>query len=212
MENDQNQQQTPPTPEAQPEVTFPAGEEKKSRKFPKWILAVIGVLIIVGGGVWFLLQTPGTDEIADNEPTPVGNTLSAFATPDPTDAPEPTEAPEPEDKSKLVVEVLNGTGIPGEASFLQAKLEDLGFEDIEAANADDQDETLTTVTFDRKLSPALVDEIKEFLEEIYSGVKVKKASLTSTDIRITTGPRGNATKATPKTTAAPTSTSSGENE
>ncbi len=100
------------------------------------------------------------------------------------------------------IEVLNGTGIPGAASFLQDELKDLGFEDIEAGNADNQDQEETIVTYSRELNSAIADEITKKLEELYDSVRTRKATLSGDfDVSITTGPRkGGTATASPKAT------------
>ena len=50
-------------------------------------------------------------------------------------------------KGKIAVEILNGTGKPGEAGFLQDKLKALGYTKIEVGNATSQNNISTTVTF-----------------------------------------------------------------
>jgi hypothetical protein len=100
------------------------------------------------------------------------------------------------------VEVLNGTGVPGEASFLQKELEELGFENIEAGNADEQDQTETIATYSRELSATVADEITARLEELYEKVRTRRATVSGDfDLTITTGPR----KKTLGATSSPTS-------
>jgi len=184
---EQTHQPIPPASD----VSFPAPPEKNNKKGGfKWMIAVLGVIIILGGGGFVVLKMFGGDE-ANPSPTPEPQQLSAFTTasPEPTPEPSPTPEPEPVDKSEYSVEVLNGTGVAGEASYLQGILEDLGYEDVSAANAESQDETRTTVTYDLELPKAVSDELTAKLEEVYNEVRVKKATLDKVDIRITTGPR-----------------------
>lgn len=178
------------------DVGFPPPPTRENKKSSyKWVVAVLGVIIILGGGGFVVLKMFGGDS-ASSTPTPEPQQLSSFTTPEPTSTPNPTVTPSPEpvDKSEYSVEILNGTGVAGEASFLKAELEDLGFEDISAANAESQDETRTTVTYDLELPQSISDELTERLNKLYSEVRVKKASLDDVDISIVTGPRKESSK------------------
>jgi hypothetical protein len=195
-----------------PPVSFPQPREPEGKsKTMKIIIAVVGVIIIMAVGGWFVLGN-NSGGGASASPTP-GNGLSAFPTPSTTEAPttSPTPTAAPVNKSEVKIEVLNGTGVPGEAGFLQKALEGLGFEEITAGNADSQDETETVATYSRDLSPVIADEITEKLEELYTTVRTRRATISGGyDVSITTGPRKGAAAtakasatATPKTTATP---------
>lgn len=174
--------------------------------FPKWIAAVIGVMLILAIGGFFIARSLG--EATDAEPSPSGGGLSTFPTPDSTTTPEPTPETREVEKSEVRIEVLNGTGTPGEASFLQGELEELGYEEIEVANAESQDETTTTVTFADDLPEEIVEEITEALEEIYDSVETETGGLSGDlDIRILTGPRSGAATSSPSATSSPRATS-----
>jgi len=174
----------------QPQVSFPAPNETAGKQgITKWVIAIVGIVVIVIAGVLFIMQGRNGGEEATPSPTPQEG-LSTFPTPEPEATPEPTSTPEPEpvDKAKIKVEVLNGTGTPGDAGLAKSELEDLGFEDILADNAEDQDETETTITYSRDLSPAIIDEIVESLEQIFNEVKTRKGTVAGDfDIRVLTG-------------------------
>ena len=108
-------------------------------------------------------------------------------------------------KEKVSIEVLNGTGIAGEAGFLQGKLKTLGYSKIEAGNASNQDNEATSVVFSDKLPDSIVEEITKLLEDTYKTVKTRTSSSGSVDVSITTGMRKGATPK-PSITATPTPT------
>lgn len=211
--------QTQPVPH-QPEVSFPQPREPQGKgSNAKIIIAVIGVILILVAGGWFILGNNSGDG-ATASPTP-NSGLSTFPTPEATSTPEPTptEEAKPVDKSEISIEVLNGTGVPGEASFLQGELEDIGFEDTTAGNADDQDATETVATYSRELSATVADEITAKLEELYETVRTRRATITGDfDVSITTGTRKKDSKATSspkasasaKASATPTASPDGE--
>lgn len=199
---------------SQPEVSFPHPRQPEPKSSnAKVIIAVIGVIVIILLGGWFILGNSSGDE----SPTPTpSDGLTDFPTPasTPTPAPTASSTPAPVDKSEIKVEVLNGTGVPGEAGFLQDELEKLGFEDITAGNADEQEATETIATYSRELSAAVADEITARLEELYEKVRTRRATVSGDfDLTITTGPRkkSSAASASPtasaKASASPTATS-----
>jgi len=202
-------QQPSPVMNPQPNVGFPSAKSQNGSK-TKWIvLIVVIVLMILGIGGWLLMK--GGSSNTEPTPTPESGVLSSFATPVPDPTAEPTEEPstEPAVKSEVKIEILNGTGTPGDASLVKTALTKLGYENIEAANSDTQEEERTTVTFARELDTATIDEITAALEEIFSEVRVRKGSLSDgVSVRILTGPKTGTTPGitspTPAASATPT--------
>jgi len=201
-------QQPSPAMNPQPNVGFPSAKSQNGSK-TKWIVlivVIIGMILVVGG--WLLMKGDGSN--TEPTPTPESGVLSSFATPVPDPTAEPTEEPsaEPAVKSEVKIEILNGTGTPGDASLVKTALTKLGYENVEAANSDTQEEERTTVTFARELPAATIDEITTALEEIFSEVRVRKGSLTEgLHVKILTGPKGTSTTSsspTPAASATPT--------
>lgn len=203
MEGEQ-QQEAQPQKET-PSVGFPQQEQGSGggSKFPKWIFALIGIVVIVAVGGFFIFRI--TSQSGDTpSPSPDGQSLGAASTPTSQPAASPTPEPEPVKKSEIRVEVLNGTGAAGGASFLKNELEDLGFDNVDAGNADDQEEERTTVTFTRDVQKSVIDEITKKLEEEYAEVRTKRGTISGDfDIRILTGPRKGSSDATPTPTSTP---------
>jgi hypothetical protein len=179
-------------------IVSPEAPAKKGKKKIVWVLFGI-VFIAIAVLVGFYIMGNGNEEPTPT-PTPY---VSGFE--DETSA-TPTPAPEV-DKSEVSIEILNGTGIPGEAGFLQTKLKALGYTKIETGNADKQDNEITQVTFSTSLSKTVVDEIMTELESIYEDVNDRTSSTLSVDVQIVTGLRKGATpkaSATPKVSATAT--------
>ena len=154
-------------------------EKGKSKKKIWIIIAVVVVLLLAVGG-WFIFSSPGseTDENTTEQVTP---------TRAPTNTPTPSEEIQ---KADISIQVLNGTGIAGEATFIQGELEAVGYTDVEADNADTKDAVDTTVTFVEGVSSEVQDEIVEILEESYDEVVIKTASsLGGFDVKILLGYR-----------------------
>ncbi len=191
------------TPPAAPEVGFPLSQPKPKGKSNKWIFIVVGLLILGAGGVYFFTRGQKEEETL---PSP---TVGGVA----TSTPAPTPTLSPTDRKDVSIEIQNGTGISGEAAYLQGVLKNLGYSDIKVGNASSQDATKTTVTFGKSVSQTIKDEITNKLEEVYKDVDVKTSSTQSVDVLIVTGLRKGATAkpsptATPKTSPSPSPTAS----
>lgn len=169
-----------------PQSTSFSVEPKSKNSGSKWVLIFIGLLILGGAGIFFFTKS-------SNEPI-VTPTPSFNVTPieDKTTS-TPTNSPAPVKKDDISIEIQNGTGIPGEAKFLQDKLKVLGYSDISVGNASSTDNTVTTVTFTKTLSQTVQDEIKKELETIYKDVTVKTSSTQKSDVVIVTGLRSGQT-------------------
>ncbi len=184
---DQGQNYTPHS--GQNDVGFVEPTQPNGGSKLPWIIGIIIAILIVAGGGFLLLQAypiGNSDNTNQKE-----DSLSTFATPEPseTTAPTPTPSASPVAMEDLTINILNGTGVAGEASLLQAELTDLGYANIEAANAEDQDETATTVTYGPGVSEDVKEEINELLEEMYTDVRVVEEEMEEFDIQILTGPR-----------------------
>jgi len=187
-----------------PEVGFPLSQSKTKKKTNILVFIILGILILVGGIIFFVTKGNKESELVSPTPTSEGIVINT---------PSATETPEPIDKVDVAIEILNGTGISGEAGYLQGKLRDLGYTDIEVGNADDQDQTVTTVTFSVDLDETNKNEIQAELEKLYEDVSVKTSSSISFDVSIVTGLKKGATPkpsatATPEPSATSTATAS----
>lgn len=174
----------------------PPSLRRKSKK--KWILILI-ILALAAGGTFFLFQSPKPEELEETL-EPIATEEQEFPTPTPTPIPVPV------DRSVIRIEVLNGTGIAKEASFLKGKFEELGYSQIEVGNADDQTHTTTIVAFSSAIADEVREEILEKLEDIYQKLESTETDLKDLDIRVITGLRHGQTLPTPTPTVQPTPT------
>ncbi len=196
-------QQVQQNTELSPSIKTPK-RRRAGKKGKKILIIVLAAIFLGGGGVgaWYLLQEPdATEEATDN---------AELTTPE---FQEPTEKPTPTIKSvnkeEVKIQVLNGTGVPGEAGLLKGKLEGLGYIEIVAENAQEQDYSKTQATFSKSLSKDVVDEVTEELEDVYKEVTTKTSStLEEFDIEIITGIRKDFIPSPTKAPATPTPTGS----
>lgn len=170
-------------------------EKGQRKKFPLKIVIFALVVILLGFVGWFVL-TPPPGASDSNEVSVVTEESTTVI----TDTPTPT--PEPVDKTQITFEILNGTGIPKEASFLVDEITKLGYEQFDTGNADDDTYKDTIVTYNSGTSETVKQEITQLLKSLYETVTEKTGSI-DTDVQIITGyKKGH----TPTPTSAPAAT------
>ncbi len=193
MSETQNQEQEPLEAPSRPSVSFPTmPASRKPNSSTGKVILIVSVLAIVGVLGFFVFR--GLRSGGNPSPTPESVVEGTAATPEPTATPSI-------DKSKVKIEIQNGTGISGEAAYLQDRLRSLGYTNIKVGNATSQDNTTTTVTFAKTTPQAVVDEITAKLQELYKKVETKTSTTLKTDVLIVTGLQKGAT---PKPSATPT--------
>lgn len=186
-----------PATDRQTFSTQPPPLKKKSGK--KWIILVLVLILIavLSAVAYFLFRSPQeeTPKQPFPEPTPVADSQE----------PSPTPTPEPVVRDEVSLEVLNGTGIAGEAALLREKLKELGYSEIKVGNAQGEARETTEVSFATSVPEPVRNEILSLLKQTYVEVDV-----TSTQgeggVRIITGLRTGQTLPTPTPTSAPTPT------
>jgi hypothetical protein len=202
-------------------VSFPTISQPKKSGGVKTIL-IIGVLILVAILGFMIFKSAGTgDEDATPTPTDFDNltTPSSVTIPTALASSTPTASPSAKiDKTKVAIQIQNGTGITGEAAYLQSQLSSLGYTNVKVGNSGET-VTATSATFLTSLDSGAVAEITQKLNTVYQTVNTKTASTGSFDVVIITGlrkgatpassgtPRGTSTS-TPRGTTTPTPVSS----
>lgn len=169
-------------------VEAPVREEVGSQKPTVWasepprrsgkkLLVLVGIFLVLGGlvvGGVFSLRSRGEKEV---ESLPVVEVTPSPAEEGPGDISQvtPTATPAAEvveiDLQDYSVQVLNGSGVPGEAGRAEDLLLAGGFEAIDVGNADSYDYTDTEVSLREGTPKAVFDSIEEVLGESYSVVK-----------------------------------------
>ncbi len=191
------------TPTKSSDVTAPDIKKPRKKKKSKLVKVIIIVIVLaaLGGGGWFLLKEPDFGE----EVTETTGLTAPKVTESPT--PTPQEVEEPVERDDISIEILNGTGIAKEASYLQGRLANLDYLKIETGNASEQDYEVATVTFSSSLDERIVDELTKEFEDIYNDVNTKTSSSLDVDVQVITGLRAGQTVPTSEPTSAPTPTS-----
>ena len=162
------------------------------KSFTPIIVAIIIILVLIVGFFIFLQsQTSNQSKI----------------TPTPIQEPTPTKKPEI-DREKVKIQVLNGTGTPGQAGTAVEALTKAGYigDNIKSANAGEFDTIETTISA-KKGFEEVANDVKEILKETFNDAKVDPnilPELSEFDIVITTGGKKFEEETKPSTTPNPT--------
>ena len=157
--------------------------EKSGKSGFKIFLIVLLLLVAVGlaaGGVYYYKNSSKTSE---EEGTERKQETQAEA----TQTPEPTKSTV--DLKKFTVNVLNGSGITGEAKKVSDLLVTGGFAESKTGNAANSKFTKTEVALKEAVPAEVFDAVKKSLGDTYDVVKAEKAhdSKSTYDIVITVG-------------------------
>lgn len=173
----------------------------KKSKFPIIIIAVVLIAALFGGIFLFSRNT-------STKPPEVSVTTTEAPTPSPTPAPLV-------DKESVKIQVLNGTGTPGQATKVAVSLKNAGYnlDNIKTGNAP---ENLTTSSIAVKAGfESVAADMKTVLSSDFPGIEITSSPLgteSAFDIVVTTGgQKYEAPTATPTPTvgATPTPTPTG---
>lgn len=135
--------------EAEPETEAVIEEEKPNYL---WIIIPTALLVgaLVGGLITYFSGISKLPKTVDASPSPIASV-----------SPEPSATPESKtevDRSKISIQVLNGSGISGFAGKAKTYLEGLKYVDVAVGNAATSDFTDTVIS--------VKDSKKEFLETV----------------------------------------------
>lgn len=209
-QNTQVTNQVPETPQQSNGngVSFPTVGAPKQSGGPKTLL-IIGILILVGILGFVIYKSASKKSSAIAEPTPFDNLTQPDQNASTVSTPTPAATPSV-DKSTVTIQIQNGTGISGEAAYLQTQLKDLGYTNITVGNASETGLTSTKVTFSSTLDSGVVSEITQKLNSLYQNVTTDTSSSQTSGVVIITGLRKGSTPLpsdTPVDTATPADTS-----
>lgn len=155
-----------------------------SNKGGKGLLIFVIVLVFLAVGVvGFVVYKSNSMSKAPlvPEPTPTSGMTETI---------EPTATPAPgiTDKSEVKIQILNGSGVVGQAGKIATALEKEDFKTPETANYDGDKQSDTTVSYTAAVDKSLVDEVVTVLKKTFTTVNATvSATLTDFDIQIVTG-------------------------
>ncbi len=172
----ENPPPAPPVPKEQME--YLNIEEASPSRFNIWMYVFIaGAVFTLGILGFFAYKFRQNIASRTASPTPQANASSA---------PSPTPVPEIK-KEDLKVQVLNGSGIAGQAAKVKEALAGLGLSQIEIGNAEGALAKETVVVFSKQASDSLRKAVITKLEGIFEAVSTSDNGDLGTDILITTG-------------------------
>lgn len=159
----------------------------KVRKAPSkgLVLIALGILIanlILGVVLYFKFYKPPKAEkiISENNNIMIEETIKEVT--------ESASVKEEVKKEDLKVQILNGTGIPGQAGKVKTLLTGIGYKDVTTANSSKEDAVEAMVIFSEKVSDANKDEVIKKLEEVFETVTNADATgVVTYDIAVVTG-------------------------
>ncbi len=165
-----------------------SSDKKKKPGFFKTfliLLIVLSVIAAIAGGVIYYQKNvaeKSPDETQNNE-----NITQEEPSPSPTEAPV-TEEVKP-DYTEYSLQILNGSGVPGEAGKVKDLLSEYEFHSIITGNASSYDFDKTIISVKDGLPKQVFDDLKEAIEESYevesSSEKLEESS--DFDVVITVG-------------------------
>lgn len=143
-------------PASPPQITTESNQnqsgEKKNVLLPILVIVLLGIAVL--GGLFLYRQnfSKKIEKIKEVSlsPTPIEKVT-----------------PKPLDLSKFKIEILNGSGIEGQASSQKTDLESMGFVVAAIGNADNGDYTTTLIQTKKDVDKAFLDKLRTVLEESF---------------------------------------------
>ena len=158
-------------------------EEEVEKSNYLWIIIPTALLIgaLVGGLITYFSGLSRL-QVADQTPSPVPS-VEPMVTSTPVASPSSTIK-----REDLKVQVLNGSGISGEAGKAKTLLEGLGYKNVDTGNASSSDYAQTEISIKTTSKDALATVIKD-LSTKYSAVEASKPLVVTSkyDLVITLG-------------------------
>ncbi len=167
-------------------------EKKKGSGFFKTFLIILTVLslaAVIAGGVYYYQKNiaGGNKEEQKEEVGEKQEVQQPTATP----TEEPVKETVKVDYSKYTLQVLNGSGIPGEAGKAKDLLKSLKFKSVLTGNASSYDFEKTTISLKENVPNQVFTEIKDLLSDTYDLESKAATSEDSSkyDVVVTVGQR-----------------------
>ena len=157
---------------------------KSFAKNNKKILLIVFAVLIIAAGTSFVFIKQKKQPVSPKKEAEITK-----VSPMPTPAEESTASSEIGEISKdaLKIQILNGTGIAGQAQDLADLLKSDGFGDVPLSTPPATDNTQATAAFKKSIPQTVKDNLTQKLEGIFETVQVETLQESDFDIEITTG-------------------------
>jgi len=182
-------EEAPKEEKTEEKVEKPAPENKeKTSFFILFISFLIGLLLGAGliGGFFYYRQKVENVATSETSLTPIP-TYSAETVEGSPEASASASSKPSADFSKYSVQILNGSGIAGEAGKVETLLNDAGFSKTTTGNAKAYDYEETEVAMKESVSSSIFDEISSALSKYSLKEADTLPSSSSYDVVITVG-------------------------
>ena len=161
------------------------GEEKKSMR-KQYIFLALSLLLLAGAAGFFLLWSETIANPWFKKPQSLHPKPTTAVVPSITSQPSPTEE-SLTDKSAIKIQILNGSGVEGQAGKLSNLLQEIGYNNIITGNTDDLEQR-TTIIYNKLLPKDFLLGITEAIKNDFPDPTLQEASQSAEyDVVITTG-------------------------
>ena len=161
-----------------------SGEKKKSSNRTLLLLGVFVFLLLILILFYMIMKQKRAAPPPVNESSQQATVVTV-----PTVLPSPSETPTPVptvQKELIAIQVLNGSGIPGQADLIKARLEDGGFVEVTTGNAPTQTSEKTSIVFKPSTPRSYRQEITTALQLLGFDLSIREAEDIEFDVLITT--------------------------
>lgn len=168
--------------------TFEEGFVKKKKNASLYYMIPLFV-ILIGVLVWLIMGQGQSDTDKDAK-TPTPSLVSARRNATPTIEPTITNTASPEaallEKDSISFQVLNGSGISGQADTVREALIDEDYSEVVTGNAPTQQSSRSLIVYKSNIPTSQIQEIVDILSPIIGEVTTQVNEEIEYDVRITT--------------------------
>lgn len=163
-----------------------AGETENKSMRKQYVLLAISVIFLAFAIGYLLLWSKTIENPWFKKPESLHPKPGAVAVPSITSQPSPTAKPLM-DKSAIKIQILNGSGIEGQAGKLSNLLEGVGYNDVTIGNTDNLEQR-TTIVYNKLVSKDVLSEITDSIKSEFPDPTLREASQSADyDVIVTTG-------------------------
>lgn len=161
-------------------------EVKKKSMRSQYILLAISFLLLTSATTYFLLWSNTIPNPWFKKSESITPRSTSAITPSITSQPSPTINPL-DDKSTIKIQILNGSGVEGQAGKLSDLLKEAGYDNITTGNTDNSEQR-TTIIYNKLLQKDMLTEITKAIKNDFPDPTLQEASRSADyDVIITTG-------------------------
>ena len=164
------------------------GEEKESMQ-KQYIFLAFALIFLAGTIGYFLLWSEIIPNPWFKKPIVSREMPTVKVVVSITPKPSPAKEKQLMDKSSVAIQILNGSGIEGQAEEINLLLQNAGYNNIITGNAESLEST-TKITYKSQVSEEILNNIMEEVEKILPDISAPEASQSAEfDVVIVTGIR-----------------------